>query len=145
MFLSSYWRTSCSFIPYFNTVFRHSPTQSMHSPGLTLEGNSGKEVALWRLTSPSRWSKAKYKSPCNFEESPAYFPYVSFMKMSISCLLKYIVSVLKVIFLKSNPLRFKETLISFNNKQQCRHWKGDAIWHCATGNVDRTFNKQTFD
>jgi hypothetical protein len=42
----------------------------MHSPGLTLEGNSGKEVALWRLTSPSRWSKAKYKSPCNFEESP---------------------------------------------------------------------------
>ena len=29
-----------------------------------------KEVALWRLTSLSRWSKAKFKSPCNFEESP---------------------------------------------------------------------------
>jgi hypothetical protein len=35
-----------------------------------LEGNSGEEVALWRLTSLSRWSKAKFKSPCNFEESP---------------------------------------------------------------------------
>ena len=35
--------------------------------GLTLEG---KEVALWRLTSLSRWSKAKFKSPCNFEELP---------------------------------------------------------------------------
>jgi hypothetical protein len=35
--------------------------------GLTLEGE---EVALWRLTSLSRWSKAKFKSPCNFEESP---------------------------------------------------------------------------
>jgi hypothetical protein len=40
------------------------------TPGLTLEGNSGEEVALWRLTSLSRWSKAKFKSPCNFEESP---------------------------------------------------------------------------
>ena len=38
--------------------------------GLTLEGDSGKEVALWRLTSLSRWSKAKFKSPCNFEELP---------------------------------------------------------------------------
>jgi hypothetical protein len=41
----------------------------MHS-GLTLEGDSDEEVALWRLTSLSRWSKAKFKSPCNFEESP---------------------------------------------------------------------------
>jgi hypothetical protein len=32
-------------------------------PGLTLEGE---EVALWRLTSLSRWSKVKFKSPCNF-------------------------------------------------------------------------------
>ena len=30
----------------------------------------GEEVALSRLTSLSRWSKAKFKSPCNFEESP---------------------------------------------------------------------------
>jgi hypothetical protein len=44
----------------------------MRSPasGLTLEGDSGEEVALWRLTSLSRWSKAKFRSPCNFEESP---------------------------------------------------------------------------
>jgi hypothetical protein len=27
---------------------------------LTLEGDSGKEVALWRLTLLSRWSKAKF-------------------------------------------------------------------------------------
>jgi hypothetical protein len=38
--------------------------------GLTLEGDSDEEVALWRLTSLSRWSKAKFKSSCNFEESP---------------------------------------------------------------------------
>ena len=35
-----------------------------------LEGDSGEEVALWRLTLLSRWSKEKFKSPCNFEESP---------------------------------------------------------------------------
>ena len=82
-------------------------------PGLTLEGDSGEEVALWRLISLSRWSKAKFKSPCNFEESlyvvarvfsplrpmlpPMYFPHLSFMKMSISCtcLLKSIASVIK--------------------------------------------------
>ena len=39
-------------------------------PGLTLEGVSHKGVVLWRLTSLSHWSKAKFKSPCNFEESP---------------------------------------------------------------------------
>ena len=38
--------------------------------GLTLEGDLGKEVALWRLTLFSRWSKEKFKSPCNIEESP---------------------------------------------------------------------------
>jgi hypothetical protein len=41
-----------------------------HWPGLTLEGDSGEEVALWRLTSLSRRSKAKFKSPRNFEETP---------------------------------------------------------------------------
>jgi hypothetical protein len=40
---------------------------SLLQSGLSLEGE---EVALWRLTSLSRWSKAKFKSPCNFEESP---------------------------------------------------------------------------
>jgi hypothetical protein len=98
---------------------------------LILQGDSGEEVALWRLTSLYCWSKAKFKSPCNFEESPpAYFlHYLSFMKMSTlcTCLLKSIVSVirvywnlsypllsiLKVIFLERNPLRFIETLISF--------------------------------
>ena len=34
---------------------------------LTLEG---KEVTLLRLISLSRWSKAKFKSPWNFEELP---------------------------------------------------------------------------
>ena len=67
-------------------------------PGLTLEGDSGKEIALWRLTSLSRWSKVKFKLPCNFEESPYVAARVfSHMKMLISCtcLLKYIVSVIK--------------------------------------------------
>jgi hypothetical protein len=64
--------------------------------------------------------------------------------------LSYPLSILKVIFMKSNPLWFKETLFSFNNKQR-RHWKGDTIWLCAMGNVDRTFcpkllaTKRTFD
>ena len=43
---------------------------------------------------------------------PAYFLHLSFMKMSISCtcLLKsYPLSILKVTFLESNPLRFIET------------------------------------
>jgi len=83
--------------------------------GLTLEGDSGEEVALWRLTSLSRWSKEKFKSPCNFEESPyvaacAFSPLVIYENVDIvQCLLKSIVSVisiLKVIFLESNPLRF---------------------------------------
>ena len=45
----------------------------LNDSGLTLEGDSGEEVALWRLTSLSRWLKAKFKSPCNFDE----FPYVT--------------------------------------------------------------------
>jgi hypothetical protein len=45
--------------------------------GLTLEGDSGEEVALWRLTSLSRWSKAKFKSPCNPMPPPAYFLHLS--------------------------------------------------------------------
>ena len=46
-------------------------------------------------------------------------------------------------------LKFKETLISFNNKQR-RHWKWDAIGLYVMGNVDWTFcpnllsTKQTF-
>ena len=38
--------------------------------GLTFESDSGEEAALWRLTSLSRLLKAKFKLPCNFEESP---------------------------------------------------------------------------
>ena len=34
--------------------------------GLTLEDDLGEEVALWRLTLLSRWSKAKFKSPYHF-------------------------------------------------------------------------------
>jgi hypothetical protein len=55
--------------------------------------------------------------------------------------LSYPLSILKVIF-----LRFKETLISFNHNQQCRHWKEDAIRPCAMGNVDSNFlSKATFN
>ena len=53
-------------------------------------------------------------------------------------ILWYPLIILKVAFLKSNPFRFKETLISFNIKQKWHHEKGGAIRHCATGNVDQT-------
>jgi hypothetical protein len=87
-----------------------------------LEGDSGEEVALWRLTSLSCWSKAKFKSPCNFEESPyvaarVFSPLVIYENVDIVHMfieiLSYPLSILKVIFLESNPLRFIETLISF--------------------------------
>jgi hypothetical protein len=49
-------------------------------PVLTLEGDLGEEVALWRSTS----SKAKFKSPCNFEESPpTYFLQLSYENVDI--------------------------------------------------------------
>jgi len=38
--------------------------------GLRFAGDSGEEVVLWMLTLLSRWSKLKFKSPCNFEELP---------------------------------------------------------------------------
>jgi len=41
-----------------------------YTSSITLEGDSGEEVTLLRLTSLFRWSKAKFKSPCNCEESP---------------------------------------------------------------------------
>ena len=69
--------------------------------GLTFEGDSCKEVTLWRLTSLSRWSKANFKSPYNFEESPTYFCHEPFMKIVISCLLK---SVLSMKYFESDSL-----------------------------------------
>jgi hypothetical protein len=48
-------------------------------------------------------------------------------------------SILKVTFLKSNPFRFKETLISFNSKLRWRREKGDASRHCVMGNVDQRY------
>ena len=58
----------------FNTFYIGRVKETINlwisSLGLTLEGDSGEEVAQWRLTSLSRWSKAKFKLPCNFEESP---------------------------------------------------------------------------
>ena len=88
-----------------------------------LEGDSGEEIALWRLTSLSRWSKAKFKSPCNFEESPyvaagvfsplLIYENVDIVHVFIEIYRILLLSILKVIFLESNPLRFIETLISF--------------------------------
>ena len=54
----------------YNINYTNSESLIYNIAGLTLEGDSGKEVALWRSTSLSRWSKAKFKSPCNFEVSP---------------------------------------------------------------------------
>ena len=62
-FLNKFW--FCIRVSFINS---HSLTFS--SWGLMLEGDSGEEVTLWRLNSLSRWSKVKFKSPCNFEELP---------------------------------------------------------------------------
>jgi hypothetical protein len=45
--------------------YHHVVFEKGREAGLTLVG---KEVALWRLTSIFRWSKAKFKYPCNYEE-----------------------------------------------------------------------------
>ena len=93
----------------------------------------GEEVALWRLTLISRWSKAKFKKPCNFEESPyvahiflprAIYENVYIVFIEILC---YSLSILKVTFLKSNPFRLKETLISFNIKLKWHHEKSGTV------------------
>jgi hypothetical protein len=55
----------CNLIGWY--FYHHVGFKKGREAGLTLEG---KEVALWRLTSISRWSKAKFKYPCNLEESP---------------------------------------------------------------------------
>jgi len=55
----------CNFIGWY--FYHPVGFKKGREAGLTLEGE---EVALWRLTSISRCSKAKFKYPCNFEESP---------------------------------------------------------------------------
>jgi hypothetical protein len=88
--------------------------QSISMQGLTFEGDSGEEVTLWRLTSLLRWSKAKFKSPFNFEESPVHF-FVTWHLWKcwfrVYWNLSYPLSILEVIFLKSNSFRFIETFI----------------------------------
>jgi hypothetical protein len=97
-----YW--SIVLYPVWFPIVR-SPT----APGLTFEGDSDKEISLWGLASLSRGSRAKSNSPCNFEE-PSYVAAYFYWYLS------HPLSILKVIFLKSNPFRFEETLILFNNK-----------------------------
>ena len=77
--------------------------------------------------------------------SLTFFCHVSFMKMLISCLLKSSVFIRYFesdIFVKSNPFRFKETFISFNNKWKWWHLKGDTIHSCWPKLL---LTKQTFD
>jgi hypothetical protein len=68
-------------------VLKFNKLTSLKS-GLALKGDSGEEVAWWWLTSLSRWSKAKFKSPCNFEELPyvvacVFSPLVIYEKVDI--------------------------------------------------------------
>jgi hypothetical protein len=60
-------KTNSSLYMYIEVIHMEIFVRILLFAGLTLEGE---EVALWRLTSLSPWSKAKFKSPCNFEESP---------------------------------------------------------------------------
>ena len=90
-----------------------------------MQGDSGEEVALWRLTSLYHWSKRSSSRlvilKCHPMTLPVYFLHLSFIKMSIDVYrarvywnLSYpLISILKVIFLESNPMWFIETLISF--------------------------------
>jgi hypothetical protein len=52
--------------------------------GLILEGDLGEEVDLWRLTSLSRWSKAKLKSPCYLEELSTAFVWLKVASIMIN-------------------------------------------------------------
>ena len=87
-------------------------TRMIQNQHVMMQGDLGEEVTLWRLTSPFRWSKAKFKS------SSAYFLLTCHLwkcryRAHVYWNLSYPLSILKVIFLESNPLRFIETLISF--------------------------------
>ena len=90
---------------------------------ITFEDKLVEEVVLWRLTSLSHLSKVKFKSPCNFEELPCHTHIFATFHLW-NCLyhvywnLSYPLSILKVIFLKSDPFRFKETVILVNNTVQ---------------------------
>jgi hypothetical protein len=50
-------------------LWNHLDNLNQSAQEWSLEGPL-QEVALWRLTLFSRWSKVKFKSPNNFEESP---------------------------------------------------------------------------
>ena len=92
---------------------------SRTAPRFTFEGDSVEEVVLGSLTSLSHWSKMKSKSTY---VASVFLPGVIYENVNIVFIgiynkhLLYPLSILKVIFVKSNSFRFKETLISFNNK-----------------------------
>ena len=73
--------------------------KKVENAGLTLEGEV---VALGRLTSISRWSKVKFKQPCNFEESPyvvrVFLPRAIYENIDIVFIEFY--GILKVTFLE---------------------------------------------
>ena len=93
------------------------------SSRLTFEGESGEEVPLLRLTSLSRWSVVKFKTPCNFDESSyvasVLLPRVIYENIDIVFIEIYRIqlSMLKVIFLKYIPFRLKKlSFLSITNK-----------------------------
>ena len=115
--------------------------------GLTLEGDSVEEVALWRLTSHSCWSKVKFKSACNFEELPAYFCHCHLWKCWYHAYwnLSYALIVLKVTFLKSNPFRFKETWFRSITNENGATRKGMQLGTVLLEMlIEATFNQTNF-
>ena len=82
--------------------------------GLLLEGDSGEEVALWRLTSlfrSSKWSSSRLIIMKSLPMSPsAYFLFIRHLwkcqyRARVYWNLSYPFSIFKMIFLESNPLR----------------------------------------
>jgi hypothetical protein len=90
--------------------------------GLPLEGDSGEEVALWRLISLFRSSKRSSSRLIIMKSLPmspsAYFLLTCHLwkcqyRARVYWNLSYPFSIFKMIFLESNSLRFIKTLLSF--------------------------------
>ena len=126
-----------------------------------VEGDSGEEVILWRLTSLYRWSKTNFKSPCNFEElsygaclfsSCVIYENVDIVFIEIYCILMFS---LKRFSWKTIHYGWKKPGIIINSlivasimqkqkkeklqNKQWRHWK---CWLNLLS--EATFNKTNF-
>ena len=116
----------CQMPTVLTDKMRRLNVQCLLSPALWIIWCRACMIKLEIKKSNNRWI---FRSPC----LPCYLRKCWY---PVYWNILYPLSILKVIFLKSNPLRFRKTLMSFNNKQQRRHWKGDptgtVLWEMVT-------------